>query len=80
MSASEKLKALDDLTTYPQGAIARSTASAIRGRRLLDILPQIAAVVEAAEALQHSPYLQRKGIYKIVPLDDALAALDEKLS
>ncbi len=71
MTASKKLSALADLA-YPDDAMERSKLAAIRGRTLLDALPQIVAVVQAAEAAGPEPALIR-------PLRAALAALDEVL-
>ena len=88
MSASEKLKALNDLTTYPTGVIARSDAVHIRGRTLLDALPQIVAVVEAAEEWKESEEGFLDGTHDapqaieqaLGRLRTALSALDQALS
>lgn len=86
MSAAEKLRALDDLSTYPSGVIARSDAAHVRGRLLLDALPELRAVVEAAEMLAQNPDgfvrvgdLTGRKLTSEEILSPALAALDAAL-
>jgi len=56
MSASESLKALDDLATYSGDAMERSKESAIRGRRLLDALPALIAAIATLEEIANRTY------------------------
>ncbi len=71
MSASEKLKALDDeLTSDEPFEILREE---LAQDALVRALPQIVAVVEAAEA-------RESGRTTLIPLRAALTALEEALS
>lgn len=88
MSASERLAALDAALTSPPswrqrpGALASQSGQYVSGLTdslpvelvdLRDALPEIVAVVRAAEVLS-------EGVDVGEPLGDALAALDAKLS
>jgi len=81
MSASEKLKALDvkpeliSLSAHPDLS-ALDVVDAKTFARLFNALPQIVAVVEAAEAV---PELGEDN-YLLMDMRAALAALDEALS
>ena len=79
MSASEKLKALDvkpeliSISSHPD-LPALDVVDAKLFARLFNALPQIVAVVEAAEqVMERRPETSR-------PIPDALAALDEALT
>jgi len=87
MTASESLKALNDLATYSGDAMERSKESAIRGRALLNALPALIAVVEAADGMRQSalwvgmwgePYHQSLS-GSVIAYETALAALETAL-
>lgn len=87
VSASEKLKALEPRIERLPGGIAENLDSYEAKKELADALPQIVAVVEAAESLDAEMKRYADGeepdaeqyAYRQLALWKSLAALDEAL-